>query len=394
MMRGGICLLAVLVFLRSEASWAAPANACKVCHSQVEVEFRESAHREELSCVSCHGGDPATTEVGQAHGKGFRGKLSRAQVPAFCAECHADAGRMRPYGLSTDQYALYQTSEHGRKFAQGDTRVAICTDCHGSHRILPKSDPHSPVNPQNIASTCGHCHADAARMAPYGLPADVVEQYQASVHALARRQGGAAQAPACADCHGSHGAAPPGLGDVSKVCMHCHRQTREFFRLSPHRNMAASGEGECAACHGNHRILLPERKMWTATCAACHEPASEAARTGEKILALFTQADEEVERARQAIARARQIPLDVSDYEARLNTATTYLVEAEPLSHSLDVEAVEETTRKSRSVAQELQAEIHQEIRVFEGHDLIVVFIWLYILITILVLQYYKRSAR
>ncbi len=387
-----LCLLGVLAAggLRAE-----PRNYCKVCHSQAEVEFRESAHREELTCVSCHGGDAAAAELGQAHGRGFRGRISRSQIPAFCAECHADPERMRPFGLPTDQLALYQTSEHGRKFAQGEARVAVCTDCHHSHRILPSDDLNSPTHRQNIAATCGLCHADAARMAPFGMDAGVVAQYEASVHAQALRRGSAAQSPDCAGCHGSHGAAPPGVGDVSKVCTHCHRQTREFFRLGPHQPALAAGhQGECAACHGSHRILAPDRELWVSSCAPCHEPSSEEARTGEKILALFTQAEEEIDRARQTIDLARRIPLDVTDYELRLNSAASYLVEARPVSHSLDVEAVEELARKSRSVAQELQGEIHEEIRVFESRNLVVALVWLYILITILALQLYKRAAR
>lgn len=372
-----------------------PSNYCKSCHSEQEVEFRDSVHREELSCVSCHGGDATTADLPQAHGKGFRGKITRAEVPAFCASCHADREQMRPYGLSTDQYALYQTSGHGRKFANGDAKVAICTDCHQSHRVLPRDNPQSPIHRQNIAATCGHCHADAERMRPYGLSAGVVADYEAGVHAQAKRQGSAAHLPSCIDCHGSHGAAPPGVGDVSKVCMHCHRQTREFFHQSPHfKTLAAQGFGECAACHSNHRILKPGPQLWATACATCHESGSEAARTAEAIQGLLGQAQADIDKAKETIAEARQVPLAVEDYEQRLATASTYLMEAGPLSHTLDAAAVEELTRKSRSVAQELETEIHEKMEVFEGRRLVVGGVWLYLLITIGALQYFKRRSR
>lgn len=387
-----------LLLIGALLSLAAPLRAvdlCKTCHSQVEVEFRASAHYEEFTCATCHGGDPKAIEVAQAHGRGFRGKLARAQVPAFCAECHGDYERMRPYGLAADQYVLYQTSEHGRALAQGDARVAVCTDCHGIHRILHAAELKSPTHRQNISATCGRCHSDAAQMAPYGLPVDIAERYEASVHARALRQQGNPQAPVCTDCHSSHGAAPPGMGDVGKVCMHCHRQTREFFRLSPHQKpLAATRQGECAACHDAHRILTPDHRLWTTACVSCHPAGSEAARRGEKLLALFTQAEEEIGAAQRIIGQARQIPLDVADYEVRLSTATAYLEEARPLSHSLEVEAVEELTRKSRSVSQELQEEVREKIRVFEGHGAMAVFLWVYILITVLAIQLYKRAAK
>jgi hypothetical protein len=177
--------------------------------------------------------------------------------------------------------------------------------------------------------------------------------------------------------------------------MHCHRQTREYFHLSPHfKTLAAAGYGECAACHSNHRIAAPGPQLWATSCATCHEPGSEAARTAEQIQGLLGQALADVEAARQTIARARQVPLAVEDYEQRLTTASTYLMEAGPLSHTLDVAAIEELTRKSRSVAQELEVEIREKMEVFEGRKLVVALVWLYLLITILALQYFKRGAR
>ena len=391
----GLVALGLLLFLALPLE-AVPQNFCKVCHSEVEVEFRDSAHyREDLACTSCHGGDPSVTEVELAHGRDFQGAPSRAGIPAFCAVCHADPEQMRPYGIPTDQYALYLTSGHGRKFARGNTRVAICTDCHGTHRILPRDAPDSPTARRNISTTCGQCHADEGIMASGGLPADIVEEYESSVHAEALRQRGDPQAPDCSGCHGNHGAALPGVGDVGKVCGQCHRHTREAFRLGPHRAaVAADGRGECTACHGNHRILWPDSRMWVSSCTPCHQASSEALRTGERILALFTQAEEELGNARRATVLASEIPLDVADYQARLNTATTYLVEARPLSHSLEVGSIEELTRKSRSIAQEVQAEIHEKIRVFEGRKFVAIFVWLYILITIVAIQYYKRAQR
>ena len=389
-------LAACLLLFSALPLMAVPQNFCKVCHSEVEVKFRESAHyQEDLACTSCHGGDPSVSEMDPAHSKDFRGAPSRQEIPAFCAECHSDPERMRSYGIPFDQHALYLTSGHGRKFVEGDTQVAICTDCHGSHRILAKDHPENPTHHQQISATCGHCHTDAEMMAPYALPTDIIDQYEASVHAEALHQRGDPQAPECTRCHGSHGAAPPGVGNVSKVCGQCHTLTRDAFRLSPHQDiMATSGQGDCAACHGNHRVLSPGSELWTSACISCHDAGSEAIRTGEKIQAVFTQAKEDVEKASLAIVQAREIPLDVTDYEARLSIAATYLVEARPLSHSLDVADIEEITRKSRAIAREVQGEIHEKILVFGGRKFIVIFVWLYILITIVAIQYYKRSVR
>ena len=385
-----------LLLLPARSHTAGSQIFCTVCHSEVDVLFRDSAHfAEDLTCTSCHGGNASATEIESAHGEGFRGPPTRAEIPGFCAGCHAEPEQMRPYGIPTDQYALYLTSRHGRGFAEGNTQVAICTDCHGSHRILASSAPENPTGRLNISATCGQCHADQEMMAPYGIAADVVGEYEGSVHAEALRRRGDPQAPDCSRCHGSHGAAPPGAGDVNKVCGQCHRHTRDAFRHSPHlAAAAATGQGDCAACHGSHRILSPDSQMWASSCTPCHDASSEAARTGDSILALFTQAEEEVEHARHALVQASEIPLDVSDYEMRLNTAATHLVEARPLSHSLDLASIEELTRKARSIAQEVQAEVHEKVLVFESRDLVAIFVWLYILITIVAIQYYKRAGR
>ena len=51
------------------------AGRCGVCHPAERVQFETSAHaREQVRCVSCHGGDDRTLTQGVAHGSGFRGR--------------------------------------------------------------------------------------------------------------------------------------------------------------------------------------------------------------------------------------------------------------------------------------------------------------------------------
>jgi hypothetical protein len=125
---------------------------------------------------------------------------------------------MRGYNLPTDQYALYQTSRHGQLLAKGDENVATCIDCHGAHEILPPDDPRSSVYVRNIPRTCGRCHSDAARMARYGLKTDPTADFAAGVHGKLLLEKGNLAAPDCTRCHGAHGATPPGVGDVDKIC--------------------------------------------------------------------------------------------------------------------------------------------------------------------------------
>ena len=53
--------------------------------------------------------------------------------------------------------------------------------------------------------------------------------YQKSVHYAALTKGNDLSAPTCNDCHGNHGAAPPGVGSVANVCGTCHAVFAQKF---------------------------------------------------------------------------------------------------------------------------------------------------------------------
>ena len=73
----------------------------------------------------------------------------RASIDALCANCHADAQK------------TYLDSYHGKAFFLGDLETAVCTDCHGGHRILAPDNPESSVNEAHLITTCGKCHEGA-----------------------------------------------------------------------------------------------------------------------------------------------------------------------------------------------------------------------------------------
>ncbi|MEE9218636.1 MAG: cytochrome c3 family protein, partial [Acidobacteriota bacterium] len=156
----GPLLLAVLVPVLLSGP-----GRCGTCHPDIRVLFERSIHAAEGAvCTDCHGGNSNTLVVEQAHRGKFGARPARKNIPKLCARCHSDIVRMKPYNLPADQLALYQTSRHGQLLAQGDERVAVCTDCHGVHDILSPRNPVSPVAPRNIPQTCGHCHGDSELM--------------------------------------------------------------------------------------------------------------------------------------------------------------------------------------------------------------------------------------
>ncbi len=382
--------------LLAAAVAAQPASRCSLCHPDVRVAFEHSRHRvEEVACTDCHGGDPAAVKVEAAHSGRFRGIPKRRDIPSLCSSCHSDVARMRGYNIPTDQYALYRTSRHGRLLEKGDEKVAVCTDCHGAHEILPPDDPSSSVYSRNIPKTCGRCHSDPARMSPYGLESDPVADFAASVHGKLLREKGNLSAPDCTRCHGAHGAAPPGVGDVDRVCGQCHKTTRAYFLEGPHKKaMDTAGLPECASCHDHHKILPAEIGMLDTVCLKCHEKDSSQQRLSLEMKTLYSRASEEIDSARSLVGSAAAIPLYVEDYRARLEEARTTLLESLLVTHSLDLDRVEEITSRARSIAREVQSELSGKLEGRKWRHVGLLVFWFYLLLTIAILLRFRRRAR
>lgn len=386
---------AVLLLLAFALS-ADPSNLCTLCHPQVRVAFETSIHAsEEVTCVSCHGGDPRASDVEGAHRASFRAHANRQEIPALCASCHAAAAIMRPYDLPTDQYALYQTSPHGQGLARGDASVAVCTDCHGVHDILAPDDPASPTYFQNIPSMCARCHSRREDL-DTSAAEDPFEAYASSVHGRAVIEDGNASAPNCSRCHGAHGAAPPGVGDIEKMCGQCHRTTRAHFLAGPHHEgMKAAGLGECVSCHDHHRVERPGLEMLESTCIRCHEEGSGPVKLAAQMTVLYTAAEEDLRSATTLVEEAESIPLYTEDYRARLAEAQTALREALPAMHSLDLEHIKDLTRRTRSIGHEVSSEVGGKLAGRRWRHIGLLVFWFYLLVTVAVLaRFRERSVR
>ncbi len=377
-------LLCATIFLLSWAGLAAIAqeqNFCLVCHSEIKVDYSESIHAtSNVTCVACHGGDPTTLDSRAAHALEalFRSTPQRAEIPQLCASCHSDPVKMKPYGLRTDQYAEYQTSQHGKLLAQGDTRVAVCTDCHMAHRILPAWEPRSTVHFENIPSTCARCHA----------------QRDQGVHSAALAKGNT-RAPTCATCHGAHGAAPPGVENVSQVCGTCHMAERAHFAASPHKKpMDAQNIAECASCHGSHTIEPTDRKLFDTVCTSCHGTGSRAHIVSQRLKTLLLAAEESLKEATHLLEQAQQRAVDVSAYRSRLIEARSYFLQALPVQHSLDIPQMEELTRRAKSIADDVRSSLHSLQGVMAIRILGLTLVWVFLLLLIIVIYLALREQQ
>jgi len=280
--------------------------------------------------------------------KGYIGAPSPALVPQVCGRCHSDAGFMRQYNpaLRVDQLAEYVTSVHGQRLlGAGDEAVATCTSCHGAHGIRPSSDPRSSVHPLKVADTCESCHSDPAHMEPYGIPTDQGEKYRRSIHWETMSEGGDTSAPTCNDCHGNHGAAPPGVSWVGNVCGQCHLVMAEYFEDSRHsQTFASMGVPGCALCHQNHEIRPPADTMLGleegAICRSCHSPEDAGGQAALAMRGTIDALGGDIDSARVVLDRAENSGVEVGEALASLNDASSALIKARAAVHAFDPDLV------------------------------------------------------
>jgi hypothetical protein len=336
--------------------------------------------------------------------KGYIGTPGRAQVAQVCGRCHSDARFMRQYkpALRVDQVAEYATSVHGRKLREAnDPKVATCVSCHPAHSIRPPSDPASTVHPLRVAQTCGRCHADATYMAGRKIPTDQLHRYTESVHWKAMSVKGDLSAPTCNDCHGNHGAAPPGVSWVGNVCGQCHTVMGELFAKSVHaKAFARLGAPGCATCHDNHAIKPAGVEMVglgkSAVCAGCHagEDRGGKAALGMREALDALRADQA--RAAEALERAEHAGMEVSQARFDLAGATEALVKARVAVHAASLQAVTKETEAGRAITTKAYARALRaldELR-FRRQGLAVSLVFILMLIAALVLKIRQLDRR
>lgn len=310
-----VALLAALISVGEHAAAQQPTgsqlpqdeNSCATCHGESELwggenlrlfvplgELAEDAHwKSGVNCHDCHGGDPGSFNVGQAHARQvdgaqsgvlpFRPALSeQIRSPArlqtqveVCRRCHEQASD------------AFMVSVHGHGLQESGLVVtAVCTDCHGSHGIYPAFDRRSTLHFTNVGATCARCHQF------------IQERVQQSVHGRATAPPetagrpapgeGATRTPSCVDCHSGHDRPHPrstafrlGLPDR---CGNCHAELSSSYSRSLHGELTQLGylpAAKCSDCHGSHDILpvndpqsrvFPARRM--ETCRQCHAGAN------------------------------------------------------------------------------------------------------------------------
>jgi hypothetical protein len=253
---------------------------CSSCHADIGRQYMESKHGELMAkhdpeaptCAECHGThrilgkkDPSSATF-------------PINVPRLCARCHREGEKAakRYKGSQHDIIQHYVESIHGKGLMKSGLIVtATCTSCHTAHGVLPKDNPVSSVNRDNIPATCGRCH--------YGIE----EQFRRSVHAT---QAGKTkkELPVCSDCHTAHTISRTDATgfklEIMGKCGRCHEEIAKTYFDTYHGKVSQLGytkTAKCYDCHGSHDILSVSdpgshlsRNNVVQTCRKCHAGAT------------------------------------------------------------------------------------------------------------------------
>jgi predicted CXXCH cytochrome family protein len=313
-----------------------------------------------VQCVTCH----------NAHGivsvKNPTSPVYPLNSVKTCAKCHADIAYMKAYNpvIAVDQLEKYRTSVHGKRNAGGDPKAAVCTSCHGSHGIHTAKDATSDINPLNLPKTCAKCHSNAAYMKGYNIPTDQYEKYAKSVHGIALMQKHDIAAPVCNSCHGNHGAAPPALESVSKVCGTCHALNEELFSGSPHKKAFDDRKlPECETCHGNHEIIRATDKLLgvaaEAVCTRCHlSNQNTKGYEGAKLMRSLIDSLERSEAfAKSLIEDAEQKGMEITEAKFKLRDVRQARLQARTTVHAFNVPKFQETVNNGFAIVTTITAD-------------------------------------
>ena len=340
-------------------------DKCIGCHLEIDLMpenyLTDDVHLQvSLSCAGCHGGDSSSEdeEIAMSTAKGFIGIPAKKSIPNLCGKCHSSIEFMRQFQprISTDQVSQYYTSTHGIKLKNGDKNVAECANCHTAHAILPAKDPRSTVYALNIPNTCNDCHGDSEVMSSYDIPINQFEEYSNSVHGSALLIAKDIGAPSCNDCHGNHGAAPPGLASISHVCGTCHINNMNYFNQSGMAQVFDEMDFHaCEQCHGYHAVKNTSDDMIglgeNSTCIDCHEYGDEGYKSAEQISFHLQNLVRLYDSANVKLEEVKSKGMDDVEIGFKLKDAKQNLIQSRTLVHTFDENKVSEKSKEGEKLA-------------------------------------------
>jgi len=126
-------------------------NTCGQCHLGIAEKFGNSIHSSKVNktdkklpvCNDCH----TSHDIRRVDKASFRSLILEE-----CGTCHEH------------ETETYFDTYHGKaSLLSGGEKTAKCSDCHGSHDILPAYYTKSKLHRNNVVETCRPCHPGSNR---------------------------------------------------------------------------------------------------------------------------------------------------------------------------------------------------------------------------------------
>jgi cytochrome b subunit of formate dehydrogenase len=281
---------------------------CIECHEPHKI--RRVFYNEgmaDVECMKCHSRSDLIGITPANIGKSMfvdHGKLGDSvHAKKACIQCHTGAtpSHARPCDTVPDRVdcaichaevvETYKGSIHGKLGSQGDKDIPDCKVCHGSHDMLPHTNPASKTFVRNVPDLCGKCHDEGgvADKRYEGTEKSMVANYKESIHGRALDKSGLVVTATCIDCHTTHAIMPSAdpastvhRSKVDVTCGRCHEGVDRTFRQSIHFTGEAKDGHKlpmCNDCHTSHRIARTDAEGFklqiVGQCGTCHEHVTE-----------------------------------------------------------------------------------------------------------------------
>jgi cytochrome b subunit of formate dehydrogenase len=254
-------------------------TSCHTAHHQLaHTDPRSSISSRNVAgtCTQCH------VRIDTVHRKVIRGELWQhdpGAIPA-CVDCHQPHRVRKVFytqGMAdTDCMACH--GKHDLTAQRGDATVSMYVD-HAQlkdsrHAKIACAQCHTGANPSEVRP----CRTVAPRVDCSICHAEVVSTYQKSTHGQLAAKG-SPDAPACADCHGTHAMRGRVQTDsrtyarnIPNLCGQCHR-AGEKAAVRYRGEQTEVVEHYVESIHG--KGLLQSGLVVTATCVDCHSAHGE-----------------------------------------------------------------------------------------------------------------------
>ena len=241
-----------------------------------EKTLENSVHKG-IECTSCHP-DAAVAEF--PHPEDL--------APVDCGFCHDEAMKQYDMGI------------HGQALKLKALYAPDCKECHGSHDVLPPTNPKSLTYKMNIPMLCGKCHREGAPVArTYNISEhNILENYSESIHGAGLFKKGLVVTATCNDCHGNHLILPHtspnstiAPNNIAATCMKCHAEIEKVHTKIIKEELWEKKPGAipaCTDCHPPHKVNVQNtvNLMSDNSCLKCHEKEGIHMMVGDSVVSL------------------------------------------------------------------------------------------------------------